>query len=381
MCLKNRQDQVPPPDMSNDLHDVLEALIEGVVVLGANAEIRTANAQACRILECSIENAAGLRIEEALGDEHPVVDRIRRTLSSGRATVDNEVDFLNRSSGPLIVDIAVAVLPGDPHSSHHAVLTLRDRTLPTQLQRAASQRELLAAFGRIAAGIAHEVKNPLGGIRGAAELLEQWSVETRACDAAGMIVREVDRISALVDDLMVFARADALRTERINIHKILDSVLELLALDSLAKTVVIDRLYDPSIPEIIADPDRLKQVFLNLAKNSLQAMQNQGGRLKITTQMTTSRSVDSRSLQPQTGVAIIIGDNGCGIDPETMERLATPLFTTRAEGHGLGLATARHWLMQHGGTLSLKSAPREGTEAEITLPLQQSKPSATPTTD
>jgi two-component system nitrogen regulation sensor histidine kinase GlnL len=367
--------------MSNDLHDVLEALIEGVVVLGANAEIRTANAQACRILECSIENAVGLRIEEALGEGHPVVDRIRSTLSSGRATVDNEVDFLNRASGPLIVDIAVAVLPGDPHSSHHAVLTLRDRTLPTQLQRAASQRDLLAAFGRIAAGIAHEVKNPLGGIRGAAELLEQWSVETRACDAAGMIVREVDRISALVDDLMVFARADALRTERINIHKILDSVLELLALDSLAKAVVIDRLYDPSIPEIIADPDRLKQVFLNLAKNSLQAMQDQGGRLKITTQMTTSRRVGSRSLQPQTGVAIIIGDNGCGIDPETMERLATPLFTTRAEGHGLGLATARHWLMQHGGTLSLKSAPQEGTEAEVTLPLQQSKPSATPTID
>lgn len=362
--------------MSSDPHDILEALVEGVVVLGRDAEIRSATTQACRILECSIENARGLRVEDALGTDHPVVERIRRTLSSGRATVDNEVDFGHRAGDPLIVDIAVSLIPNPSTRSIHAVLTLRDRTLPTRLQRIASQRDLLSAFGRIAAGIAHEVKNPLGGIRGAAELLEQWSGETRARDAAGMIVREVDRISDLVDELMVFARTDALRTESINIHQVLDSVLELLTLDPLAASVVMERLYDPSIPEIIADPDRLKQVFLNLAKNALQAMEHQEGRLTVKTQMTTGRRVGNENFRPQTAVAIVLCDNGSGIDAVTMERLATPLFTTRADGHGLGLAVARHWLMQHGGTLSLESTPGEGTQAEVILPLRQLKPPA-----
>ena len=362
--------------MSSDPHDILEALLEGVVVLGRDAEIRIATTQACRILDCSIENARGLRVEEALGADHPVVERVRRTLSSGRATVDNEVEFVHRSGDPLVVDIAVALIPNPSTPSTYAVLTLRDRTLPTRLQRIASQRDLLTAFGRIAAGIGHEVKNPLGGIRGAAELLEQWSDETRARDAAGMIVREVDRIRDLVDDLMVFARTDALRTESINIHQVLDSVLELLTLDPLSGRVVIERLYDPSIPEIIADPDRLKQVFLNLAKNALQAMEHREGRLTVKTQMTTGHRVGRKGFRSQTAVAILVCDNGSGIDEVTMESLATPLFTTRANGHGLGLAVARHWVMQHGGTLSLESTPEEGTQAAVTLPLRQLTPAA-----
>ena len=363
--------------MSTELHEVLDALIEGVVILGPRAEIQSLNSQACRILDCSMEGAQGRPIEEILGAQHPVVDRVRQTFRSGRATVDNEVDLPDRATGPLIADIAVSLVFNPSTDAHHAVLTLRDRTLPTRLQRVASQREMLSAFGRIAAGIAHEVKNPLGGIRGAAELLKKWSSEPRASDAAEMIVREVDRISALVDDLVVFARTDALRTERTNIHKILDGVLEPLALDPLAKQVSIDRVYDPSIPEITADPDRLKQVFLNLCRNSLQAMENQDGFLTITTRMTTGRRVGSGNREPQAGVTIVIADTGCGIDEVTMHRLATPLFTTRAEGHGLGLAMARHWLMQHGGALSLDSTPGEGTQAEVILPLNQPTRSAT----
>lgn len=382
MCSKNRHSwSSPPPKMSTELHDILEALVEGVVVLGRDAEIRSANTQACRILDCSIENARGLSVEEALGKNHPVVERIRRTLTSGRATVDNEVTFDRRASGPLVVDVAVALVPTPSDPERHAVLTLRDRTLPTRLQRVASQRELLSAFGRIAAGIAHEVKNPLGGIRGAAELLAGWSEEARAQDAASMIVREVDRISDLVDDLMVFSRADSLRTECINIHQVLDNVLEVLTLDPISSKIVMERVYDPSIPEIVADPDRLKQVFLNLARNAAQAMEHQEGRLIITTEMTTGRKVGNTNLRPQTAVAVALSDNGSGIDAETMERLATPLFTTRAKGHGLGLAVARHWLMQHGGTLSMESELGEGTRVEVILPIRQPEADLHPRTE
>ena len=265
---------------------------------------------------------------------------------------------------------------GETANGRGALVTLRDRTVSRQLHKIASERDRLEAFGHIAAGIAHEVKNPLGGIRGAAELLATWSSESRAEQAAGLIVSEVDRIIALVDELMVFARNDHLADAEMNIHRVLDTVLDLLAVDTLAKSVEIHRNYDPSIPEFAGDPDRLTQVFLNLGRNALQAMRGPGDRLSVTTRMNLGRRIRGPDGRPISAIDVEFADTGPGIDSEILEQLATPLFTTRADGHGLGLAVARHWLMRHAGTLELRSTPGLGTTAIATLPLRQHEDSA-----
>ena len=184
-----------------------------------------------------------------------------------------------------MVDVAASPLFDDAGPPSGAVLALRDRTIQKTLEKRVADRESIAAFGDIAAGIAHEVKNPLGGIRGAAEILASRSEEPRTKEIAEIIVREVERIAALVDDLMVFTPGDAVSFEPVNIHRLLDEVLELLSLDPISEGVEIQRRYDPSIPELMADGDRLAQVFLNLARNALQAMAPDGGTLVVRTRM------------------------------------------------------------------------------------------------
>jgi two-component system nitrogen regulation sensor histidine kinase GlnL len=246
---------------------------------------------------------------------------------------------------------------------------LRDRTIGNTLREEASQLEQLARYGQIAAGIAHEVKNPLGGIRGAAELLEQRADDERTRRTAQVIVREVDRITGLVDELMVFARGEAVRFAPVNLHRLIDEVLELVASEPLAATVTFERVFDPSIPEIAADAARLTQVFLNLVRNAVQALDGSGGRLEITTRVKLQHRLIGTDGRPVPTIEVVFRDDGPGISPEILDRLATPFFTTKSDGTGLGLAVSRHWLSLHGGRLAIESNPTGGACFRITLPL------------
>lgn len=355
--------------MARPLQTILDAVLDGVVVVDALGRIELLNAEACRILETSAAHAGTLRIEQLAGPEHAIATLTHKVLARARSAIADEVPIRRRFSEDLIADLAVAPLP-EPDGGG-AVIVLRDRTIHNSLRDAVSQREKLASYGHIAAGIAHEVKNPLSGIRGAAELLEARADDDRARRTAGLIVREVDRITALVDELMVFAKGEALDPRPLNLHRVLDQVLELAAVDRLAEKVHIERIYDPSIPELLADPNRLTQIFLNLARNALQALAPSGGRLTVLTRVSLDHRlpVPDGSMLP--AVVIEIRDDGPGISAEDLERLATPFFTTKSEGTGLGLAVARHWVSQHDGTLDVRSVLGEGTTVRVALPMKR----------
>jgi two-component system nitrogen regulation sensor histidine kinase GlnL len=251
------------------------------------------------------------------------------------------------------------------------VHVLRDRTFQRALEEADSQRDQLAGFAQIAAGIAHEVKNPLGGIRGAAEIFGARSRDPKSVDAAALIVREVDRIAALVDELMVFTHGGDLHSQPVNIHRILDDVLDLASQDRLASGTRIERSFDPSIPEFAADPGRLTQVFLNLVRNALQALAGRAGGLRIETRMPLDqRLIGERGMRLPT-LVVTISDDGPGIPAGVLQRLGTPFFTTRPKGTGLGLAVARHWVSRHGGMLQIESQEGRGTRARVSLPVRR----------
>jgi two-component system nitrogen regulation sensor histidine kinase GlnL len=274
-----------------------------------------------------------------------------------------------RFSPDLILDVAAAPLWDDVRKRPSGVvLALRDRTIHRSLAERAAELERLSAYGTIASGIAHEVKNPLGGIRGAAEILASRAGDQKTLDAAELIVREVDRIAALVDDLMVFTHAE-LRLEPMNVHRAIDDVLALVAHDRLAAGIEFQRHYDPSIPEIEADAARVRQVMLNLVRNALQAMEGRG-RLAVATRMTLDQRLRGPAGDPVPTVAIEVRDDGPGIPADVQAHLATPFFTTRPGGTGLGLAVSRHWVARHGGSLQLMSAPGSGTRVRVVLPLR-----------
>ncbi len=357
--------------MPRDLQLVLDALLDGVVVLDREGRVERVNAEACRILESSPESVLGQPVERLLGPAHGLAAVARRVLASGRTALESEQRVERRFEAPLVVDIAGSPFLDQDAAVDGAVLALRDRTIQRSLQEVVAEREQLAAFGHIAAGIAHEVKNPLGGIRGAAELVAMRSSDPKTREAAELVVREVDRIAQLVDDLMVFARSEKLRLEPLNLHRVLDDVLDLLALDPMGRHASVERSYDPSIPDLLADRDRLTQVFLNLGRNALQALEGREGTLSICTRTRLEQRFTLEDGSRAPAVTIEFRDTGPGIPEELLEDVLAPFFSTRPGGTGLGLALSRHWVARHGGTLRIESAAGQGTTVRVTLPLRR----------
>jgi len=352
-----------------DLQNILDAVLDGIIVLDAPGQVEQINSEACRMLECSPESVARARVEQLLGERHPVAVLARRGLASGRPSIEDDAPVQRRFDGDLEVDVAVSPLQ-ESGQVDGVVVALRDHTVRNSLRELVFQREQLTSYGHIAAGIAHEVKNPLGGIRGAAELVEKRAEDDRTRRTADLIVREVDRITALVDELMVFAKGEELQLRQLNIHRVLDGVIHLLAMDPLGAEIEMERHYDPSIPDLEGDADRLTQVFLNLGRNALQAMEGRAGRLSVSTRMTLHHRLSDAHGRPVPTLAVSVEDAGPGIAPEVLKRLATPFFTTKTQGTGLGLAVSRHWVTRHGGQLGIDSQPGQGTAVRVTLPLK-----------
>lgn len=356
---------------ARDLAHVLDALPDGVVVLDGAGNVEQLNAEASRILELSRDSTAGRPVERLLGPDHAVARLARAALAAGGTSLESDCPVPQRFGPALVIEVAAAPLFDDEGAPAGAVLALRDRTLQAQLSHVVAERERLADFGRIAAGIAHEVKNPLGGIRGAGEILALRAADAKTREAAELIVREADRITSLVDDLMVFARGDALRLADVNLHRLLDDVLDLLTHDPISAGAHLERRFDPSLPDISADADRLTQVFLNLARNALQALEGSGGTLSIATRITLGHRLTGADGEPVATVVVEFRDTGPGMAPDVLGRVGTPFFTTRPGGTGLGLALSQHWIARHQGTLRIESVPGRGTLARVALPLRR----------
>jgi two-component system nitrogen regulation sensor histidine kinase GlnL len=361
--------------VARELKNVLDAILDGILLIDEKGCVEDVNAEACRIFGLSAESIRGAPIDRLVDPRRAIVGLARRAVETGQPFVEDEVEFERRTGPNLIVDVSVSPLFDAERGSepNGAVVVIRDRTITNSLREIVNQREQLASYGLLAVGIAHEVKNPLGGIRGAAELIGRWSEDDRATRAASIIVGEVDRITELVEKLMVFARDDELLLAPMNLHQVLDSVIELTRMDTMSDGMLIERVYDPSIPDMVADADRLRQVFLNLVQNAMQAMSAGAGRLQIKTRMTLDERLAGQDLASVPTVQVVFSDNGCGISDEILDRLATPFFTTRRKGTGLGLAVSRQWVTRHRGTLNIASPPGQGAEIRINLPLTTPK--------
>jgi two-component system nitrogen regulation sensor histidine kinase GlnL len=357
--------------MGRDLTGVLDAVLAGIVVVDVDGRVELLNSAACRILETSAETAVQRTLDELFVSEHNIPKLARTVIDGGGSASESDLRIERRYDDDLVIDVAVSPLFGDTGPPTGAVLALRDRTIQKGLEKLVEDRDNITAFGRIAAGIAHEVKNPLGGIQGAAELLIARSAEPKTREIGEMVLREVRRIANLVDDLMVFTPGDAVRYASINIHRVLDEVLELLSLDPVGDGLVIERRYDPSIPEFMADGDRLAQVFLNLGRNAAQAMESCGGTLTVSTRMPLDHHLSSAKGAAIPTLVVTFRDDGPGIPAELLHKLATPFFTTRPDGTGLGLAVSRNWVSRHGGTLRIESTVGAGTSVKIALPLRR----------
>ncbi|MCX6841833.1 MAG: ATP-binding protein [candidate division WOR-3 bacterium] len=230
------------------------------------------------------------------------------------------------------------------------ILSDRQRKANESLRRA----ERLRTLGEMAAGMAHEVKNPLAAIRSSAQILA-GHVSGKDAEFAGIVVSEVDRLNKVVNEFLEYARPAPLKREPVKLSAVLDSCLELLAPVIKQAGVAVKRTYPSDEGTVDADSAQLRQVFLNLILNAIQAVENQG-----------SVEVSVRESGRETQVTV--KDNGPGIPPDKLTSVFEPFYTTKPGGTGLGLPIAQRIVAEHGGRLVIESTPGEGTTATVILP-------------
>lgn len=339
---------------------VLEGLTTAVVLLDPEMRVSTLNAAAEGLFGVSRRIAMAQPVGVALPQLAPHETRLREALDAGTGFIERELPLARSAEEPVTVDCtATPLLLGSRTGlllefaplDRHLRIT-RDELLSAQFD---ASRELIR-------GLAHEIKNPLGGLRGAAQLLEREFPDSHHREYTRVIIREADRLQNLVDRLLGPSRLP--KRERLNLHEPMEHVRQLLEAEAPASVQIV-RDYDPSLPDLQADREQLIQALLNIARNALQALDGQG---RIVFRSRARRQVTIAGSQHRLAVVMEIEDNGPGVPADMLEKIFYPLVTTRADGSGLGLPIAQYLVHRHGGVIECRSRPG-ATVFSLALPL------------
>jgi two-component system nitrogen regulation sensor histidine kinase GlnL len=351
---------------------VLNALPLPVIIIASSGQIADANVAAETFFEASVMLLRRQMLRDLVPFGSPLLALVEQVRQRGAAVNEYKVDLSTpRNPGDRLVDLHVAPLPERPD---HVVVMLQERTIADKMDRQLTHRGAARSVSALAAMLAHEIKNPLSGIRGAAQLLEQSAGDDDRT-LTRLICDEADRIVKLVDRMEVFSDERPVEREPVNIHVVLDHVKR-LAQSGFARRIKFVETYDPSLPPVLANRDQLVQVFLNLVKNAAEAIGEDAldGEIELTTafrpgvRLAVPGSRDRVSLP----LEFCVRDNGPGVPEELMRNLFDPFVTTKASGTGLGLAMVAKIIGDHGGVVECDSQPRR-TTFRILMPMHVSR--------
>ena len=352
---------VEPLPTTSAADAVLNALPHPVIVVASDGKVVDANVAAESFFEVSAPLLRRHLLRDLVPFGSPLLTLIEQVRKRGAAVNEYKVDLgTPRNPGDRLVDLHVAPLP---EQTDYVVVMLQERTIADKMDRQLTHRGAARSVIALAAMLAHEIKNPLSGIRGAAQLLEQ-SANDDDRTLTRLICDEADRIVKLVDRMEVFTDERPVEREPINIHVVLEHVKR-LAQSGFARHIKFIEDYDPSLPPVLANRDQLIQVFLNLIKNAAELIgeNTSGGEIALTTAFRPGvrLSLPGANARVSLPLEFCVRDNGPGVPDELMPHLFDPFVTTKPSGSGLGLALVAKIVGDHGGIIECESQPRRTT--------------------
>jgi two-component system, NtrC family, nitrogen regulation sensor histidine kinase GlnL len=346
---------------------VLNALPHPILMIAPDGKVAEANVAAEVFFEVSMLLLRRYQLRDLVPFGSPLLALIEQVRNSGSAVHEYRVDLSTpRTPSERIVDLNVAPVLERPG---HVVVMLQERTIADKMDRQLTHRGATRSVIALAAMLAHEIKNPLSGIRGAAQLLEQ-SAQDDDRTLTRLICDEADRIVKLVDRMEVFADERPVEREPVNIHVVLDRVKK-LAQSGFARHIKFVETYDPSLPPVLANRDQFIQVFLNLVKNAAEAIgDHQDGQIELTTAFRPGvrLQVPGSKTRVSLPLEFCVRDNGAGVPPDLLPHLFDPFVTTKPTGTGLGLALVAKIVGDHGGIIECESQPRH-TIFRVMMPM------------
>ncbi len=337
--------------------EIITNLPVGIVVVSINHTILYINDVACSLLGSSKAQMSGYDAKKIL----PVAFwELHNQISDTHLVVEKELNLATPENKSAPVNVSATDIVGNEGDFIGFMFTLKDLSEIRELEIKIQRREKLAAIGDLAAGIAHEVRNPLSSIKGyvtyLGSLFEKGSENQKASES---MVDEVDRINRVITELLEFAKPSDLKLKETDIKQLIDNSLRIVTYEADAAEVTMKTNIEDELPNLTIDPDRLTQVILNLYINAIQAMES-GGKILVEARKTENNSI-----------IIEISDSGKGISPGDQINIFNPYFTTKKNGTGLGLAIVYKIVESHGGSIQVKSSRGSGTTFSILLPVNK----------
>jgi len=352
-------------------HNILDNLSTAVVLLNAELIIEYINPASENLFQISNRQATGSRLNKVMQVDDAFISRLQDTLINFHPISEHEASINLTDGREIIIDYHLNPLQlADQKMQLILEISLMDRHI-----RIAREEKLLSeqnATRNLVRGMAHEIKNPLGGLRGAAQLLERELPDAELKEYTQIIIGEADRLQALVD--RVLGPNNVPKKHNVNIHQILEHVRQLIQVELPDDAYIHFKLdYDPSLPDIMADSDMMIQTILNITQNAVQAL---GGSGEITFKTRPLRNFTIGHTHHRLVLQTDIIDNGPGIPENLQEQIFYPMVTGRAEGTGLGLSIAQSLINQHGGLIKMNSRPGK-TIFTLYLPLSNAPANST----
>ncbi len=334
-----------------------EALVKnmpiGIIALDGSGQIVTCNEKAQAVLNVTYRDALGKEAAEIL--PRPLKNLLEELPAQG-GLLERDIKLTSPEGKDQILEIIAAGLM-DEGIPAGKILLVHDATAIRELEKEVSRSRHLTSIGSLAAGVAHEIRNPLSSIKGfAVYLKEKLSGNIEDKKTAEVMIQEVERLNRVISQLIEFARPLELKKERTRFADLVRHTVKLIDAEAQKNKITIDMEIDPDVPLIEVDPDKIKQVLLNIFLNSLAAMKR-GGKLVIII------------LPGKSYLSIIISDTGMGIEKTDLPRIYDPYFTSKPAGTGLGLAVVQKIMEAHGGHINVESTAGQGTKISLIFPL------------